>query len=154
MNWFSCFRISHSFAEDVIWLFLSLLQNNLLILLQSTLWPCKSPHFCLINLYSNYEVMKLLFWIFWSARNPGLFMGCSLDPKCDFLPFKIYSVADYPFCASFSRGLPAFTCWIWRDKSRILNNSLFIFKNKAIRLALQFSLNFFFFAAINNIYSK
>ena len=148
------FIISHSFTEDVIWLFLSLLQNNLLILLQSTLWPCKSPHYFLINLYSNYELMKLLFWIFWSARNPCLFMGCSLDPKCDFLHFKIYSVADYPFFASFSRGLSASTCWIWRDKGRILNQSLFYFQKQGQKLDLQFSLYFFFFAAINNPYSE
>jgi hypothetical protein len=40
------------------------------------------------------------------------------------------------------------------DKSSVLNQPLFYFQTKAIKLALQLSLDFFFFGVINNFLSN
>jgi len=57
------------------------------------------------------------------------------------------SVSDYPFfCFIFPIFIHFCMSKIWMDKSNVLNHSLFYFETKAIKLALQLSLYFVFFA--------
>ena len=136
LSLFSCFLICHLFQKIFFYFFFQCLFI--------TLWFCsKVPsvsltHFIfLINLSENHEVMKLLFWIFWSAHNLCL------------LYYEVYiqSVISHPF---LSRIHPYFSLFwlhfleviyfcisrIWMDKSSALNNYFFYFQPKLIKLAL------------------
>ena len=131
-------------------LLFSLLHHNLLILFQSISVSVNGFIFVLRNLSENHEVMKLLFWLFWSANN--------LCPLCYevYIGVGLTSFFVYIFrlCFSFFFHFLRFIRFcisnIWMDKSSPLNHSFFYSQTKTNKLALQLSPHLFFFAVIHN----